>query len=30
MVQETLSPRIAGIRVLARTLDAPLLGATGD
>jgi hypothetical protein len=30
VVMETLRPRIAGIRVLARTLDAPLLGATGD
>ena len=30
VVQETLSPRIAGIRVLARLLDAPLLGTTGQ
>lgn len=30
VVLETLRPRIAGIRVLARTLDAPILGATGD
>lgn len=29
VVQETLRPRIAGIRVLARALDAPILGSTG-
>jgi hypothetical protein len=27
---ETLRPRMAGIRVLARTLDAPILGSTGQ
>src|SRR3954452_1931661 len=29
VVQEPLPPRIAGIRVLARALDAPILGSTG-
>jgi len=30
VVQETVRPRIAGIRVLARALDAPILGSTGE
>jgi hypothetical protein len=30
VVQETLRPRIAGNRVLARALDAPILGSTGQ
>jgi hypothetical protein len=30
VLQETLRPRIAGIRVLARALDAPILGDTGQ
>ena len=30
VTQETLRPRIAGIRVVARALDAPILGATGQ
>ncbi len=30
VVLETLRPRIAGIRVLARSLDAPILGTTGE
>jgi hypothetical protein len=30
VLQETLKPRIAGIRGLARALDAPILGSTGQ
>jgi hypothetical protein len=30
VVQETLRPRLAGIRVLARLLDVPILGSTGQ
>lgn len=30
VVLETLRPRMAGIRVLARSLDAPILGSTGQ
>ncbi len=30
VLRETLSPRLAGIRALARALDAPLLGSTGQ
>ena len=30
VVAETLRPRIAGIRVMARALDAPVLGSTGQ
>jgi len=30
VILETLRPRMAGIRVLARSLDAPILGSTGQ